>query len=139
VAMSPSDLRYWLKLNDHPSFRTLSNMFNDCEKQLDIRHHATHYGAVPVFADRQTGILYLQKHFRIGELLTKYDVLRHKKSGKPMANLLEAAKPRVTALCACMNRIYRHIYLGDIFENYLQARGLRLKESYMPYWEMVGR
>jgi hypothetical protein len=38
-----------------------------------------------------------------------------------------------------MNRIYRHIYLGDIFENYLQARGLRLKESYMPYWEMVGR
>ncbi|HPD22766.1 MAG TPA: hypothetical protein PLP60_14015, partial [Deltaproteobacteria bacterium] len=89
VAMSPSDLRYWLKLNDHPSFRTLSNMFNDCEKQLDIRHHATHYGAVPVFADRQTGILYLQKHFRIGELLTKYDVLRHKKSGKPMANLLE--------------------------------------------------
>jgi hypothetical protein len=139
VAMSPSDLRYWLKLNDHPSFRTLSNMFNDCEKQLDIRHHATHYGAVPVFADRQTGILYLQKHFRIGELLTKYDVLRHKKSGKPMANLLEAAKPRVTALCACMNRIYRHIYLGDIFENYLQARGLRLKESYMPYWEMDGR
>lgn len=139
VAMSPSDLRYWLKLNRHPSFRTLSNMFNDCEKQLDIRHHATHYGAVPVFADKDTGVLYLQKDFRIGELLTKYDVLHYKKSGKPMANLLEAAKPRVTALCACMNRIYRHIYLGDIFENYLQARGLRLKESYMPYWEMVGR
>ena len=139
VAMSPSDLRYWLKLNRHHSFKPLSNMFNDCEKQLDIRHHATHYGAVPVFADRETGILYLQQDFRIGELLTKYDVLHYKKSGKPMANLLEASKPRVARLCACMNRIFRHMYLGDIFENYLEDRGLKLKKSYQPYWEKDGQ
>lgn len=139
VAMSPSDLRYWLKLNRHPSFTTMSNMFNDCEKQLDIRHHATHYGAVPVFADKDTGILYLQKDFRIGELLTKYDVFYYKKSGKPMANLLEVSRPRVAGLCACMNRIFRHIYLGDIFESYLQDRGIRLKKSYRPYWKKDGQ
>jgi hypothetical protein len=135
VAMSPSDLRYWLNLNKHPSFRTLSNIFIDCEKQLDIRHHATHYGAVPVYADKETGVLYLQRDFRIGELLTKYDVVRYMKSGKPMANLLEAARPRVKGMCACINRVYRHLYLGDFFERFLEDRGLAIRDDYKPYWE----
>ncbi len=56
---------------------------------------ATHYGAVPVFADAKTGILYLQRNFRIGDLLTKYDVKpSRQKTGGKMANLVEASRPR---------------------------------------------
>lgn len=138
VAMSPSDLRYWLKLNKHPDFKSLSATLNECDEQLDIRHHATHYGAVPVYADAKTGILSTQKVFRIGELLTKYDVLRYMKSGKPMANLLELSKPRVRNLCAFVNKIYRYIYRTDAFERYMADRGLKLKDTYKPYWEKDG-
>lgn len=135
VAMSPSELRYWLKLNQNSDFKSLSAMLNDCDDQLDIRHHATHYGAVPVFADGQAGILYTQKNFRIGELLTKYDVLKYKKSGKPMANLVEASLPRVRNLCSYINKIYRYIYRTDTFEMYMEIRGLKINDSYKPYWE----
>ncbi len=135
VAMSPSDLRYWLKVNGHPDFKSLSAMLNDCDNQLDIRHHATHYGAVPVYADAKTGILYTQKNFRIGELLTKYDIQRYMKSGKPMANLVEAARPRVKSLCAYVNKIYHYIYRTNAFEHYRDNRELKLRDSYKPYWE----
>ncbi len=137
TAMSPSELRYWLKMNKHQDFKSLSAIFNDCDNQLDIRHHATHYGAVPVYADAKTGILYTQKNFRIGELLTKYDILRYMKSGKPMANLVEAAKPRTVSLCAFINRLYKYIWRKDVFEQYLENRGLKLKSTYKPYWEMT--
>ncbi len=137
IAMSPSELRYWLKLNKHPDFKSLSAIFNDCDNQLDIRHHATHYGAVPVFADAKTGILYTQKNFRIGELLTKYDIQRYMKSGKPMANLVEAAKPRARSLCAFINRLYKYIWRKDVFERYMESRGLKLKDTYKPYWELT--
>jgi hypothetical protein len=135
VAMSPSELRYWLKLNQHPDFKSLSAMLNDCDNQLDIRHHATHFGAVPVFADVYTGVLYVQKNFRIGELLTKYDVLAYKKSGKPMANLVEASKPRARSLCAFINRIYKYIWRTNTFESYMESRGVKIKEGVKPYWE----
>lgn len=135
VAMSPSELRYWLKLNRHPDFKSLSAVFADCDNQLDIRHHATHYGAVPVYADAKTGILYIQKHFHIGEVLTKYDVVRYMKSDRPMATLVEAAKPRVRSLCAFINRLYKYIWRTDAFEHYLENRRLMIKESSEPYWE----
>lgn len=135
VAMSPSELRYWLKMNQHPDFKSLSAVFTDCDNQLDIRHHATHYGAVPVFADAGTGILYLQKHFKIGELLTKYDVQRHMKAQKPMVNLVEASSPRAKSLCAFINRIYKYVWRTDAFEHYMDSKGLKIKDSYQPYWE----
>jgi len=135
IAMSPSELRYWLKMNKHPDFKSLSSMFTDCDNQLDIRHHATHYGAVPVYADAKTGILYVQKNFRIGEVLTKYDVLKYMKAGRPMANLVEAARPRARSLCAFINRLYKYIWRTDAFESYLKSRGLKIKDSYRPYWE----
>lgn len=135
LAMSPSELRYWLKLNGHPDFKSLSAVFNDCDNQLDIRHHATHYGAVPVFADAKTGILSLQKNFRIGELLTKYDILRHMKAGKPMVNLVEASRPRAKSLCAFINRLYKYIWRTNAFENYLDSKGLKIKDSCAPYWD----
>lgn len=135
VALSPSELRYWLKLNNHPDSKSLSAKFNDCDAQLDIRHHATHFGAVPVYAESKTGILYIQKNFRIGELLTKYDVLRHKRFGKPMVTLVEAARPRAINLCIYTNKIYKYMYQKDIFEKYLDDRGLMLREDYRPYWE----
>jgi hypothetical protein len=137
VAMSPSELRYWLKLNSHPDFKSLSAIFGDCDNQLDIRHHATHYGAVPVYADAKTGVLYLQKNFRIGELLTKYDVQRHMKADKPMVNLVEAARPRAKSLCAFINRLYKYIWRTDAFENYLDSKALKIKDSCAPYWERL--
>jgi hypothetical protein len=135
TAMSPSEVRYWLKLNKHPDFKSLSALFTDCDNQLDIRHHATHYGAVPVFADAKTGILYVQKNFRIGELLTKYDIQTYMKADKPMANLVEASSPRVKSLCAFINRMYKYIWRTDAFEHYMESRGLIIRDSYKPYWE----
>ena len=138
ISMSPSDLRYWLKTNNHKDLKKLSRLLNDCDNQLDIRHHATHYGAVPVFADGKTGILYLQRIFRIGDLLTKYDVGRHMKAGGKMVNLAEASKPRIKELCKQINRVYRYIYINNIFETFLKENSLKIKDSYNPYWEKPG-
>jgi len=135
ISMSPSDLRYWLKVNNHKDLKPFSRMLTDCDDQLDIRHHATHYGAVPVYANAGTGILYVQSDFKIGQFLTKYDISRHMKSGGKMTDLLETSKPRAIKLCTHINRIYRYVYLNNIFENYLSAKKLKLKESYKPYWE----
>ena len=136
--MSPSDLRYWLKTNNHPDFKSLSKKLNDCDNQLDIRHHATHYGAVPVFADAKSGILYIQKDFRIGDLLTKYDVGKYMKAYGKMVNLVESSKPRVEELCKQINRIYRYIYVNNIFESFMEGNSLKIKETYKPYWEIPG-
>jgi len=135
VTMSPSELRYWLKLNRHPDFKSLSAIFNDCDNQLNIRHHATHYGAVPVFADSTTGILYVQKNFHIGDVLTKYDILSYRNSGRPMATLVEASMPRVRSMCAFINRFYKYIWRTDTFEHFLESRGLVIKDNFLPYWE----
>jgi len=99
-----------------------------------MRHHATHYGAVPVYANTQTGILYTQKNFRIGEVLTKYDILSYMNAKKPMVDLAEASKPRIKNLCAFINRLYKYIYRTDTFEHYMEDNGLRIKDSYKPYW-----
>jgi len=135
VAMSPSDLRYWLKVNKHPNFKSLSRILNDCDEQLDMRHHATHYGAVPVYADKKTGVLFVQRDFRIGDLLTKYDIINHMKKGGKIINLVEASNPRIKMLCKQINRIYRYIYFNNIFESFLKDHSLKIKDSYKPYWE----
>jgi len=135
VAMSPSELRYWLKINKHPDLKILSRMLNDCDNQLDVRHHATHYGAVPVFADAKTGILYIQRNFRIGDFLTKYDIGRYMKSNGKMMNLVEALKPRAKELCKQINRIYRHVYINNVFEDFMKDHAFIIRETYKPYWE----
>jgi len=138
ISMSPSDLRYWLKINKHPDLKILSRLLNDCDNQLDIRHHATHYGAVPVFANKETGVLYLQKNFRIGDLLTKYDIIKYKNTGERMVNLVECSTPRAKELCKQINRIYRYIYNNNIFETFLKDNLLKIKNIYKPYWEKSG-
>jgi hypothetical protein len=135
ISMSPSDLRYWLKTNNHKDLKILSRLLSECDNQLDIRHHATHYGAVPVYADKVTGVLYIQRDFRIGEFLTKYDIVRHKNTGGKMIDLFEISKPRAKTLCKHINRVYKYIYTSNIFETYLNHRDLSLKSSYRPYWE----
>ncbi len=134
VPMSPSDLRYWLKMNKHPKFTVFTNILNNCDKELDIRHHATHFGAVPVYANKETGVLYIQQDFRIGELLTKYDVGRYMKSGRKVITLLEASRPRAKELCNQINKIYRQIYSSNIFESFMESKGVRIRENYKPYW-----
>ncbi|HVN71441.1 MAG TPA: hypothetical protein VMU10_05430 [Desulfomonilia bacterium] len=135
IAMSPSDLRYWLKLNRHKDYITISSMVNDCDNLLDIRHHATHYGAVPVYANANTGILYLQKDFRMGGMLTKYDLGRYMKKGGAMSSLVEISRPRSVKLCARINDIYKFIYLSDIFEQFMADRKIAIKDTYKPYWD----
>jgi len=135
IAMSPSDLRYWLKLNKHKDYIHISDMINDCDNQLDIRHHATHYGAVPVYAQATTGILYLQKDFTMGAMVTKYDLGNYMKRGSPMASLVEVSRPRVQKLCSGINELYRYIYLSDIFEQFIEDRALIIQKDYRPYWE----
>ncbi|MDT8273065.1 MAG: hypothetical protein RRA35_07705 [Desulfomonilia bacterium] len=135
IAMSPSDLRYWMKINRHPDLKRISNLFNECEAALDIRHHATHYGAVPVYANPTTGIISIQENFQVGDILTKYDLGRFIKKGGKMIDLVEASTPRVKKLCSKINDIYAYIYTSDMFEQFLKDRGLKIKESYAPYWE----
>jgi hypothetical protein len=134
IAMSPSDLRYWLKINKHRDYIGISDMLNDCDNQLDIRHHATHYGAVPVYANAKNGVLYLQKEFRIGAMVTKYDLGSHLKKNGAMASLVEMSEPRAKRFCARINDLYRYIYQSDVFEAYMADRGLAIRDSYRPYW-----
>lgn len=135
IAMSPSDLRYWLKLNKHKDYINISSMINDCDNLLDVRHHATHYGAVPVYANAKNGILYLQKDFKMGGMLTKYDLGRYLKTGGAMSSLVEISRPRATKLCARINDIYRFIYLSEIFEQFTTDQKVMIKDSYKPYWD----
>ena len=135
IAMSPSDLRYWLKLNRHKDYIAISSMVNDCDNLLDIRHHATHYGAVPVYANAKNGVLYLQKDFHMGGMLTKYDLGRHLKGGGAMSSLVEISRPRAVKLCSRINDIYKFVYLSDIFEQFMVDRKIAINESYKPYWE----
>ncbi len=139
IAMSPSDLRYWLKINRHKDYMAVSEMIEACDDLLDIRHHATHYGAVPVYANPTTGVLSIQRDFRMGAMLTKYDLARHLKKGGPMETLVEASRPRASKLCARINEIYAFIYLTDVFEQYMGDRGLAISSRYVPYWERVDR
>ncbi len=135
IAMSPSDLRYWLKLNRHKDYISISSMINDCDNLLDVRHHATHYGAVPVYANASNGILYIQKDFRMGGVLTKYDLGRYMKTGGAMSSLVEISRPRAVKLCARINDIYKFIYLSDIFEQFMSDRKVMIKDTYKAYWE----
>jgi len=135
IAMSPSDLRYWLKINRHRDYDSITEMISACDDLLDIRHHATHYGAVPVYANPQTGVLSIQRDFRVGAMLTKYDLGRHLKKGGAMSDLVEVSRPRAQKLCARINEIYAFIYLTDVFERYMEDRRLAISSGYVPYWE----
>jgi hypothetical protein len=135
IAMSPSDLKYWLKINRHKDYLMISDLISECDELLDIRHHATHYGAVPVYANPATGVLYIQGHFKMGAMLTKYDLGRHLKRGGTMVDLVEASRPRAKNLCSRINEIYAFIYLTDLFEEYMEHRRLTIAGGYLPYWE----
>ena len=133
--MTLSDLRYWLRLNKHPDYKVLNSVLHACDRHLDIRHHATHYGAVPVYASMKSRDLYIQHGFRIGDFLTKYDIVSYMMKGGKMESLLDVSRPRATGLCSDVNEIYRYIYSRDIFEGYMKDRGLKIKDTYKPYWE----
>lgn len=135
TGLTPSEVKKWLKRNNHPGYNDLSSMLDDCDKQLDIRHHATHYGYVPTLVNVQTGTIYIQRDFSIGGILTRFDLKLYADQGGPLVTILEASEKRATTLCTEVDRICQYIYASNTFEDYMLDRGLRLKDSHQPYWE----
>jgi len=135
TGLPPSKVKLWLKQNSHPDCATLSSVLDECDKQLDIRHHATHYGYVPTLVDAQTGTIYIQRDFQIGDILTRFDLKSYADQGGPLITILEASATRATTLCEKVDTIYKYIYTSNTFEGYMADRGLQLKDSYQPYWE----
>lgn len=135
TGLPPSKVKLWLERNSHPDCATLRSMLDECDKQLDIRHHATHYGYVPTLVDAQTGTIYIQRDFHIGGILTRFDLKSYADQGGPLVTILEASETRATALCAKVDRIYEYIYASGTFEGHMADRRLKLKDSYQPYWE----
>lgn len=135
ISMAPSDLSYWLKINNHPDYGTIRSMLFKCERNLDIRHHATHYGFVPVTKKMDTGEIFIQRDFQIGDVLTKYDLPSYKKDPRKMITVIDASQKRTDDLRANVNDLYKYLYSSDIFDSYLNDRGLNLKAGYTPYWE----
>jgi len=135
TGLTRRELKDWLKKNSHPDRTILSTMLDNCDDHLDIRHHATHYGYVPTSVDAQTGTIYIQRDFRIGDILTRFDLKLHDDQGGPLVTILEASKKRASTLCAEVNGVYQYIYDSDTFEGYMADRGLKLKDGYEPYWE----
>lgn len=138
VAATTSELKHWLKMNSHPDSSLLRSLLFDCDKQLDIRHHSTHYGAVPIVVDAQKCNIYIQREFHIGEILTRFDLDLYKDKGGPLVTILESSKARATRLCKAVDKIYHYMYASDTFEDYMDDRGLKLKDSYKPYWQGGG-
>lgn len=135
TGLNPSDVKGWLKNNSHPDYATLETMLDECDKLLDIRHHATHYSYVPTLADDQKGTIFIQRDFRIGDILTRFDLKSYADRGGPLVTILDASKTRATKLCEKVDAIYKHIYTSNTLEDYIAYRGLKLEESYQPYWE----
>lgn len=135
TGLTPSDVKRWLRENNHPDCVALSSMLDDCDRQLDIRHHITHYGYVPTLVDAQTGTVYIQRDFRIGEILTRFDLKLRAYVGGPLVKISAASEARATALCDEVEKIYRYVFTSDAFEGYMADRDLKLKDSYQPYWE----
>jgi len=135
TGLPPSKVKLWLKQNNHPDRATLRSMLDECDKQLDIRHHATHYGYVPTLADAQTGTIYIQHYFHIGDILTRFELKSYADQGNQLVTISEASKTRATTLCAKVDRVYQYIYDSNTFEGYMADRGLELKDSYQSYWE----
>jgi hypothetical protein len=135
TGLTPSQVKRWLKKNSHPDHTVLSTALDNCNNQLDIRHHITHYGYVPTLADAQTGTIYIQRDFRTGHILTRFDLKLHADVGGPLVTILEASETRATKLCTEVDGIYKYIYDSNAFEDYMADRGLKLKASYQPYWE----
>jgi len=129
------NMRDWLSQNSHPDRDILTSMLNNCNNQLDIRHHITHYGYVPTLFVVRTGNICIQRDFRTGHILTRFDLKLHADVSGPLVTILEASEMKATRLCAELDGVYKYIYDSNTFENYMADRGLKLKASYQPYWE----
>ena len=134
ISMSPSDILYWLKLNNHQYFLTIKSIFKKCEKFLDIRHHITHYGVIPVYRDTRSGNILLQKEFQIGGVLNKDDLKAYHYGGGPMISAVEISEKRLNGLVDEINNLYKYMFKLNIIEEYFLHKGLSIKETYQPYW-----
>jgi len=134
TGLTLKNMRDWLNQNSHPDRAVLISMLNNCNDQLDIRHHITHYGYVPTLFVVRTGNICIQRDFHTGHILTRFDLKLHADLSGPLVTILEASETRATTLCAEVDRIYQFIYDSNSFEDYMADRGLKLKAS-QPYWE----
>ncbi|MCG2769265.1 MAG: hypothetical protein ABIK79_15655 [Chloroflexota bacterium] len=135
TGLTSGQVKRWLKENNHPDRVALSSMLDNCDSQLEIRHHVTHYGYVPTLVDHQTGTIYIQRGFRKGEILTRFDLKLRANVGGPLVTISATSEAMATALCKEVDKTYRYVYTSDAFEGYLADRDLKLKDSYQPYWE----
>lgn len=135
ISMSPSDLLFWLKTNNSKYYPKLRSFLLKCEKYLDIRHHLTHYGVIPVSRDPHTGNIFLQQEFSIGKFLTKFDLMSYHIEGNPMISANSASEIRILGITTEFNNMFQFIYLSTIFEDYLEEKKLKLIETWSPYWE----
>jgi hypothetical protein len=135
TGLTVRNMKCWLNKNSHPDRAVLRRMLDNCNNQLDIRHHITHYGYVPTLFVVRTGNICIQRDFRTGHILTRFDLRLHADLGAPLVTILEASETRATKLCAEVDGIYKYIYDSNTFEDYMADRGLKLEASDQPYWE----
>jgi len=127
---------YWLNLNGHPYKNNLIPFIELCNNMLDIRHHITHFGYVPTYEPAQENMIYIQEHFVIGKIMTRFDLGQILNTQNlPKISILEASKRRSNDFCKAVDKIYEFIYFSGIYEDYMTDNGLKLKENYKPYWE----
>ena len=134
ISMSPSDLLFWMKHNNNTYYSKIRSFFLKCERYLDIRHHTTHYGVIPVSRDLETGNIFIQQEFLVGNVLTKYDLMSYHYRNNPMISALDASEARLSGITAELDRLYQFIFLSTIFEDYLENRKLNFINTYSPYW-----
>lgn len=128
--LTPNKVIYWLKQQNENQIADLLKSSDDC---LDIRHHITHYGYIPTF--RENNHLFIQEGFRQGDIMSTFDLIIYKAQSGKLINIIGASENRIKSLSETIDKIYRHIYAKDIFESYLNRRGLKLKDTHKPYWE----
>lgn len=134
ISMAPSDMLYWLKINKHKHLPTIKAILLKCERCLDIRHHITHYGVIPVYRDPESGGIFMQKEFHMGGVLSKYDLQAYHYGGGPMVSVIEASEKRLRCLEDEINNLYRYMFRSGVIEDYFRYRGIVLRDIYQPYW-----
>lgn len=134
ISMSPSDVLYWLKLNRHQHFLAIKSILLKCERFLDIRHHLTHYGVIPMYRDPVSGDILLQKEFQMGRILNKYDLQEYHYGGGAMISAVEISEKRLEGLMDEIDNLYRHMFSSNMIEEYFNDRGISLTEAHRPYW-----
>ena len=138
AGLSPGKVKEWLRKNSHTHCAALTSMLDGCDAQLDIRHHAIHYSYVPTLVDNRTGAILVQRDFDIGDILTRFDLQSYADQGRPLVTIWDASEKRATALCEKVDAVYKHAYVSGVFEDYMAYQGLKLKDSYQPYWQRNG-